>query len=121
MAISKKGKRRIVVDGEQFFWRYCDGAIHVIDHDGRLNAVSGSGLVLVKGARFRSVAGCGGLHRLFRAPDFFGVAHYPSMVEDFIRWATADGSDPEELDRSGLSGSLLDQERQLREAWDLPS
>ena len=99
MAISRKGKRAITVNGEEFLWRYHRGGAQVTDLDGRLNVVGLDGFALVKGPRFRSVAGCGGLHRLFRAPDFFWIACYPSMVAEFIDWATSPGPDPEELDR----------------------
>lgn len=113
MAISRKARRRITVDGEKFLWNYANGGAHVIDLTAQLNVVSYAGLVLVKGPRFRSVSGCGSLHRLFRAPDFFWIACYPDAVAEFIRWAVAEGRDPIEVDRVGLSGSLYEQSRQL--------
>jgi hypothetical protein len=119
VALSRKGKRSIWVDGEEFLWRSNTGGVHVSDLVGELNVISHAGLVLVKGRRFRSVAGCGGLHRLFKSPDFFWIAIYPSTVREFIRWAVCvavvPGRDPQEVDRDGLTGSLAEQSSQLRE------
>lgn len=102
MAISTKGKRPITVDGEQFLWRHWAGGAHVVDRQGKLNVYFRGGLVLVKGPRFRAVEGCGGLHRVFRCPDFFSVACNPRQVARCIRWSTRRTRDPEEVDRHGF-------------------
>lgn len=97
MAVNWKGKRLIVVKGERFLWEGWGDGAHVIDLKGRLNVVCRSGRVWVKGPRFRAVKGCGGLHRCFKAPDFFFFAANPAQVADLIGWATHPGRDPEEL------------------------
>ena len=114
MAITRKGKRPITVNGEEFLWKSNGQSVQVCDLKSELNVITDDGLVLVKGRRFRSVSGCGGLHRLFRAPDFFWIGiYYPSRVAEFIRWATEQGPDPEEIDRCGLTGSFYEQSQQL--------
>jgi hypothetical protein len=100
MAVSRKGKRSIVVDGEELLWRFWNGGAHVIDLRGQLNVKSARGLVWVRGPRFRSVEGCGGLHRCFRCPDFFFVASGPAAVAKLVRWAVRPGRDPEEFGRA---------------------
>ena len=102
MAISRKGKRRIVVDGEEFLWRYWNGGAHVLDLKGRLNVYCIGDVALVKGPRFRAVRDCGGLQRCFRCPDFFWIACTPKTVAQCIRWAVKRGPDPEAVDRSEL-------------------
>lgn len=97
MTVSRKGKRPIVVDGEEFLWRYWNIGAHVIDLEGTLNVKAAKGRVWVRGPRFRSVAGCGGPHRCFRCPDFFWIKVGPKEVAELIRWATKRGRDPEEV------------------------
>ncbi|MCO4763801.1 MAG: hypothetical protein KC502_19970 [Myxococcales bacterium] len=106
MAISRKGKRAIVVDGEEFLWRYWKGGTHVVDLDGQLNLLCKADRVWVRAPRFRSVVGCGGRHRCFECPDFFWISTNPRQVAEFIRWAVAAGPDPRELstDHSPASG-----------------
>lgn len=100
MAISTKGKRRLVVDGETFLWRHWNGGAQILDLAGQLNVYCASGVALVKGPRFRAVKGCGGLHRFFRCPQFFWVVSNPRQVAKCIRWAVKRGPDPEEIDRT---------------------
>ena len=100
MAISRTGKRRIVVDGEEFLWRHWYGGAHVVDLHGTLNVYCIDRLALVKGPRFRAVTGCGGRHRCFACPDFFFIACGPKQVAECIRWAVKPGKDPVEVDRA---------------------
>lgn len=105
MAVSRKGKRTITIDGEEFLWRYWNGGAHVVDLKGTLNLKSAAGVVWVRGPRFRAVEGCGGLHRCFRCPDFFWIVSNPKQVAELIRWALARGPDPEEIDRTTVHAS----------------
>jgi hypothetical protein len=98
MAISRKGKRCIVVDGEEFLWRYWNGGAHVVDLNGKLNVACTKRIVCVRGPRFRRVEGCGGPHRFFMCPDFFRIACNQKQVAELIRWAISRGRDPEEVD-----------------------
>ncbi len=97
MAISRTGRRSIVVDGEEFLWRYWKGGAHVVDLQAGLNIQCSGDRVWVRGPRFRSVAGCGGPHRCFRCPDFFWISTNPRQVAELIRWALSHGPDPGEL------------------------
>jgi hypothetical protein len=102
VAVSRKGKRSIVVNGEEFLWRYWNGGAHVVDLKGQLNLKCRNGVVFVRGPRFRSVEGCGGLHRCFSCPDFFRIVCNPKQVAELIRWAISSGPDPVEVDRNGM-------------------
>lgn len=116
MAIARKGKRSIVVDGEEFLWWVArDGespdrlgktlALHVVDTAGELCVKYtlwqpyDQRHVVVIGRRFRNEPGCGGAHRRFRCPEF-GDSNivYPSAVAELIRWCIADRRTPPELD-----------------------
>lgn len=118
MAVSRKGKRLISVDGREYLWwvsedseppyvpsvmrslRLCDsgGELFVEYHLGQPAELCH---VVVHGRRFRSVAGCGGPQRRFRAPVVApGISVTPAEVAAFIRWLEAPGL-PLEVDYYG--------------------
>lgn len=116
MAISRKGKRAIVVDGAEYFWwvRSSKGSLtlHLVDSTGQLclqytskDYTSGGDAwchVAVIGPKFRSVSGCGGPHRRFRCPEFAdSAAIYPKDVAELIRWSISERDDPVEVDETG--------------------
>lgn len=104
MAVSRKGKRPITVDGRRYLWWVQeDGDLPFVPSDGRslcvadtegdmfvqyhLGQPSDVRHIVVIGRRFPSVDGCGGTYRRFLCPSFDdGPAVTPAHVAAFIRW-----------------------------------
>jgi hypothetical protein len=117
MAISKKQRRRIVVDGVPYLWWIVEDAdaplmpqlaLTVVSDDGHVHVRYHPGMpgelrhVTVLGPRFRAVPGCGGGWRRFRCPAFGAPDEVqPRDVEAFVRWVTAPGEPVVEVDPQG--------------------
>jgi|GEM_PF-5502620 len=120
MAVSRKGKRPIVVDGRTYlWWVFPDGAVYVptngitqslmiVDDCGEFGVQYYLGQLpdlchlTVMGRRFR-VSGCGGSHRRFRCPVVVnGPVATPRTVAELIKWSTDAGDNPVEVDYQGL-------------------
>jgi hypothetical protein len=119
IAVSRKGKRSITVDGREYLWWVQEDyeppfvpsigkSLRVIDTSGELSVEYHLGQpsdvchVVVTGRRFRSLGGCGGPHRRFRCPTFTeGPAVTPAHVASLIRWAEERGDAPLEVDYLG--------------------
>lgn len=120
MAVSRKRKRPISVDGREYLWWIvvdyeppfvpsAGTSLKVVDLPGELFVEYHLGQppevchVVVQGRRFRSVSGCGGPHRRFRCPVFAaGPAVSPADVAALIRWCEKAG-EPVEVNYVGLS------------------
>lgn len=116
MTISRKGKRRLEVDGRTYYWwaewsttpdAERDVFLFVVDEDGDLalkypTANERYGYVLVIGHRFRDVPGCGGAPRRFMCPPFGdSCTVYPGAAAELIRWAESSRMDSVEVDATG--------------------
>lgn len=119
MAVSRKGKRPITVDGRRYLWwvqedrdpPFVPSAGHslcVVDTEGdlfvqyHLGQPSDVRHVVVIGRRFPSVDGCGGTHRRFQCPSFDdGPAVTPAHVAAFIRWSETCDNAPMEVNYLG--------------------
>jgi hypothetical protein len=121
VTISRKRKRSIVVDGEEYLWWVVEDdtppfvpsrstTLKVVSVDGELMVDYPLGqeedlcFVVVLGKRFRAVSGCGGPWRRFRCPLFCPeLAVTPACVAELVRWATSRGPDPVEVNYRGLA------------------
>jgi len=111
MAVSRKRRRPIAIDGREYMWWVTQDdeppyvpsvgiSLKVVDKSGDMYVEYHVGQpadvshVVVKGKRFRAVTGCGGPHRRFRCPVFAaGPIVAPAQVAAFIRWIeSAEGS-----------------------------
>jgi len=115
MAVSKRQRRRIVVEGKPYVWWIApdedaaDALTLTVASERRglfvryaLAQAEHRRHVSVCGPRFRAVAGCGGSTRRFRCPAFGRVGEVrPADVAQLIRWATDAGEPPTEVDGEG--------------------
>ncbi|MEJ7731414.1 MAG: hypothetical protein WKG00_19635 [Polyangiaceae bacterium] len=114
VAVSAKGRRRIVVDGARYLWwvvpdledDFCGTLVLTVASADRKVLVryglvqsQGREYVIVLGPRFRSHPVGRGPWRRFRCPRFVAdAAVTPRDVARFIRWCVEPGEVPEQVD-----------------------
>jgi len=95
MAISEKGRRKILVGEVTYLWWVepwhddAGDALHVVSRDGQLHLLVGLGraVVISTGDRFGSRTGLRGPWRRFLAPFALPAAVTPSVIRALIEWA----------------------------------
>src|SRR5262245_1018300 len=122
MTVSRKLKRLITVDGQEYLWWVRDDSdppfvpsngksLRIVDVSGDLAVEYHLGQpadvchIVVTGRRFRGLPDCGGVHRRFRSPLFAtNPAVTPADVAAVIRWSEEPGEAPVEVNYLGLPG-----------------
>lgn len=119
MALRKKHRRSMVVDGRRFLWWIAEDeaspfspcllALTVASEERRilvryhLEQPDELRHITVLGPEFREVGGCGGPWKRFRCPAFGGPDGVrPLDVEALIRWCAIRGEPTVEVDYGGM-------------------
>jgi hypothetical protein len=106
MAVSRKGRRKIAVEGVEYVWwiapaDYFGGnALNIVGETNHLHLVYqlGGSVLSVLGRRFRGHELTSGCHRHFRCPPVGSPDEIaPGDVAALIRWAIAPGLLPPEV------------------------
>ena len=114
MTISRKGRRRIIVNARQYLWYVApdeddcfEPMLTVVSTDRRvflryhITQSDDVRFVMVLGPEF-CVPGCGGPWRRFRCPEFGSPDSItPKDVRALIEWALRPGESPAEVDWTG--------------------